>query len=232
MEREDTQAGVPSQVVTAPADDLDGAGPFAAAVRATRTAMLIIDARQPDRPIVFANDAFCAMTGYARAEIIGRDCYFLHGPATDPDGVAAIRAAIEAGEPVETDIVNYRKSGEAFCSQLLLTPVRDAAGILTHFVSSLVDVTAERAVRGELLERNAALVELSDRLSERARELTDTNRRLETEIEERRRIETAFTHSLAAADRAQTVLLEREAHLRSVLDTVPEATIIIDEGGG
>ena len=34
--------------------------PFAAAIRATRMSMIITDPRQPDNPIVFANDAFLA----------------------------------------------------------------------------------------------------------------------------------------------------------------------------
>jgi PAS domain S-box-containing protein len=229
-EREGASAAVPTTAV--PDDDFDGGvGPFAVAVRATRTAMVITDARRPDQPIVFVNDAFCGMTGYTRAEILGRNCRFLQGTASDPAVVAAIRAALEAGEAVETDIVNYRKNGEAFWNQLLIAPVRDAAGTVTHFISNQVDVTAQRAARVELLDQNAVLMELSDRLSERARELAETNERLREEVEERLRVEVAFTRSLATADQARAALLEREAHLRSVLDTVPEATIVIDENG-
>lgn len=53
------------------------ADPFAAAVRATRMPMIITDPKQPDNPIVFANDAFLELTGYDRHEIIGRNCRFL-----------------------------------------------------------------------------------------------------------------------------------------------------------
>ena len=49
--------------------------PFAAAMRATRMPMLITDPRQPDNPIVFANDAFLRLTGYPQtrssAAIVG-----------------------------------------------------------------------------------------------------------------------------------------------------------------
>jgi phosphoglycerate-specific signal transduction histidine kinase len=55
-----------------------------------------------------------------------------------------------------------------------------------------------------LLDQNATLTELSDQLSERARELAETNRRLQAEIEERERVEAAFTHSLATADEARS----------------------------
>ena len=61
--------------------------PFAAAIRATRMAMLITDPRQPDNPIVFANEAFLRLTGYERDEVIGQNCRFLQGPDTDSAAV-------------------------------------------------------------------------------------------------------------------------------------------------
>jgi PAS domain S-box-containing protein len=92
--------------------DFDGnSGSFAVAIRATRTAMLVTDARLAENPVVFVNDAFCRMTGYARAEVMGRNCRFLQGPMSDPAVVATIRASLAAGESIETDIVNYRKNG-------------------------------------------------------------------------------------------------------------------------
>jgi PAS domain S-box-containing protein len=205
--------------------------PFAVAVRATRTAMVITDARQADHPIAFVNDAFCRMTGYARAGVLGRNCRFLQGSDTDPATVAAVRAAIGAGERVETEILNYRANGEVFWNRLLISPVHDADGGLTHFISNQVDVTAERAGRSDLQDHNAALIELSGRLGERAEELAQANRSLQSEIEERKRVEVAFRRSLGAADHARTALLEREVHLRSVLDTVPDAMIVIDDRG-
>lgn len=53
--------------------------PFAAAMRATRMPMIITDPMQPDNPIIFVNDAFSRLTGYARHEILGRNCRFLQG---------------------------------------------------------------------------------------------------------------------------------------------------------
>ena len=53
--------------------------PFAAAVRATRMAMIITDPRQADNPIVFANAAFFKLTGFGRDEVLGHNCRFLQG---------------------------------------------------------------------------------------------------------------------------------------------------------
>ena len=61
--------------------------PFAGAMRATRMPMLITDPRQPDNPIILANQAFLDLTGYPAEEVIGRNCRFLQGPDTDPADV-------------------------------------------------------------------------------------------------------------------------------------------------
>nr|WP_237482452.1 PAS domain-containing protein [Lichenibacterium sp. 6Y81] len=118
----------------------------------------ISDPRQPDNPVVFVNDAFCAMSGYEAAEILGRNCRFLQGADTDPETVRRVRLALAAGEPVEADLRNYRKDGQAFWNRLMVEPVRDAEGKVSFFVASQVDVTLERARMAGLENRNADLV--------------------------------------------------------------------------
>jgi len=41
-------------------------GPFDVAAETTRMAMVFTDAANPDHPIIFANDSFLSLTGYAR----------------------------------------------------------------------------------------------------------------------------------------------------------------------
>ncbi|MGX7708800.1 HWE histidine kinase domain-containing protein [Methylobacterium sp. Gmos1] len=118
--------------------------PFAAAVRATRMPMVITDPHQPDNPIVFVNDAFTRLTGYARDEIVGRNCRFLQGPGTDAGDVARIRTAIARRVPIEIDLLNHKKTGEAFWNRLLVSPVFGEDGALTYFFASQFDVTLER----------------------------------------------------------------------------------------
>lgn len=124
--------------------DDNGSDPFASAVRATRMPMIITDPRLPDNPIVFVNDAFGKLTGYDRDEIMGRNCRFLQGQDTDMADVGRVRDAIRAREPIELDLLNYKKDGTHFWNRLLVSPVFGNDNTLLYFFASQYDVTIER----------------------------------------------------------------------------------------
>ncbi len=127
--------------------------PFAAAMRATRMAMIITDPRKPDDPIVYCNNSFLKLAGYERDEVMGRNCRFLQGPETDRKAVEAIRTALETRTDIAIDILNYRKDGTTFWNALYLSPVSDETGELQFFFASLLDVTdrkeSENRIRAE-----------------------------------------------------------------------------------
>ena len=131
--------------------------PFAAAVRATRMPMIVTDPRRDDNPIVFANAAFLALTGYAHDEVIGRNCRLLQGRDTDPASVAAIRAAVEGRHDISVDLLNYRKDGTPFWNALYLSPVTTAAGELQFFFASQMDITDRVEVQLFLTEQREVL---------------------------------------------------------------------------
>jgi PAS domain S-box-containing protein len=118
----------------------------------------ISDPTRPDNPLVYANDAFVAITGYDREETLGRNCRFLQGPGTDEEAVAEVRAAIDDERPVVTELLNYRADGEPFWNRLTVAPVRDRAGEVSHFVGFQQDVT-DHVERDRTLEQYEAVVE-------------------------------------------------------------------------
>ena len=123
---------------------------FHAAVHATRMPMVVADPRQPDTPLVFANEAFLEMTGYSIAEILGKNCRFLQGPDTDPSTVALIGEAIRAEKELTVELLNYRKDGSTFWNALFLTPVRGESGELLYYFSSQLDVSRRRDAEAAL----------------------------------------------------------------------------------
>ncbi len=117
----------------------------------------IADARQPGQPLIYANQGFERITGYSIADVMGRNCRFLQGPDTDPAAMAEIRAALAESRPCLVEILNYRKDGSTFWNRLSITPVRDGAGTVTHFIGVQSDVTARRLAEDGLRRSNAAL---------------------------------------------------------------------------
>src|ERR1700686_4305465 len=111
-------------------------GPFVLAAETTRMAMLFTDAKEPGNPIIFANNAFLDLTGYAREEVLGQSFNFLMARGTDPDSLARIEAAF-AGNAVGGSEISYRrKDGSFFWSAILISPVRNESDdIVQHFAS-------------------------------------------------------------------------------------------------
>ena len=106
-------------------------------------ATVISNPRRPDNPLEAANSAFCALTGYAESEIVGRNCRFLAGEATEPWITDQIRAAIGARRPILVDILNYRRDGTAFRNGVLVTPLFDDEGHLSWFLGSQVELGSD-----------------------------------------------------------------------------------------
>ena len=64
-----------------------------ALIEQSHVAAVVSDPLRPDNPIIACNDAFMRLTGYSRAEIIGRNCRFLRGEGTEPEQTEMLRAA-------------------------------------------------------------------------------------------------------------------------------------------
>ncbi|TWU46823.1 Sensory/regulatory protein RpfC [Rubripirellula reticaptiva] len=111
------------------------------AIDAASTGFIIVDALAEDMPIVYANQGFYNLTGFHPDDIVGRNCRFLQGSRTDPDDVQKIRDAISKQRECRLTILNVRRDGTEFYNDLVITPVADEEGRVTHFVGAQNDVT-------------------------------------------------------------------------------------------
>lgn len=116
-------------------------------VGASPLAMVISNPRLPDNPIEVANAAFCNLTGYSEAEIVGRNCRFLAGESTEPWVTGEIREALRDRRPLLVDILNYKKDGTPFRNGVMITPLFDPEGDLAWFLGSQVDLGEPSADR-------------------------------------------------------------------------------------
>ncbi len=134
----------------------------------------VADATRDDEPLIYVNDGFVELTGYSRSEILGRNCRFLQGEETSEDTVAEIRKAIDAEEPIVTELLNYRKDGSMFWNRLSIQPVRDDTGTVTHFLGFQQDISDEK-----LYEQERTLFELQADAIEQVVFITDADGSIE-----------------------------------------------------
>ncbi|MFO7529132.1 MAG: EAL domain-containing protein [Marinobacter sp.] len=123
---------------------------FKRGLESSDNAVLVVDERDPDRPIVFANPAFTAMTGYDRDEVVGTPARQLAGIETDPDDLEQIRSATESGRPVTLTLKSYRKDGSPFWNQVSVAPVHNNQQIVTHFVAIMKDISVRKEEESQL----------------------------------------------------------------------------------
>jgi PAS domain S-box-containing protein len=117
------------------------------AITTANDAVIVADAEPlagEGRRIVYVNEAFTRMTGYAPEEILGRTARILQGPDTDPETVQRIHAALERREPVRAELLNYRKDGSPFWVEISIVPVLDEDGRVVQWTSVQRETTERK----------------------------------------------------------------------------------------
>ncbi len=105
----------------------------------------------PGPEIVYVNEEFCRMTGYAAEEVIGKTPRILQGPMTERAELDRVRRCLSRGEPFKGgEIVNYRKDGSEYILEWHLVPLYNNGGELTHWIASERDITEQRALEEQL----------------------------------------------------------------------------------
>lgn len=120
----------------------------------------------------------------------------MQGPDTDLAVNAHIRANLKKWKPVQVEVLNYRKDGTKFWSELNIVPIANSKGWYTHWISIQRDVTARRE---QQQKREQINLELERRVQERTAALAEANAALEAEIAERKVLEVQRETLLAEA---------------------------------
>lgn len=73
--------------------------------------------------IIFVNEAFTRLTGYASSEVIGQTPSVLQGSETDPAALKRLDETVKRGETFHGTVINYRKDGTSFEMEWKVTPI-------------------------------------------------------------------------------------------------------------
>lgn len=122
---------------------------LATAIEQAAEMVLVTDA-QGD--IVYANPAFEAVTGYARAEVLGKNPRLLKSGAQDAEFYRAMWATISAGKTWHGRVVNKKKDGTLYTQESAISPVRNATGSIVSYVTVNRDITRDLTLEAQLFE--------------------------------------------------------------------------------
>ncbi len=124
---------------------------FSMALEQTADAIMITNS---DGVIEYANKSFEAITGYSLAEVAGGTPRILKPTGAiqnQPGDYERLWRTIKSGEVFNDVLINQRKDGSIYYEEKTITPLKSAAGKITHFISTGRDIS-ERMRTQEYLQ--------------------------------------------------------------------------------
>ncbi|XP_065605158.1 potassium voltage-gated channel subfamily H member 4 [Cyrtonyx montezumae] len=97
-------------------------------------------------PIVYCSDGFCDLTGFARTEVMQKNCScrFLCGAETSEPVLQRIEKVLEGKQEQQAEVCFYKKGGAAFWCLLDIMPIKNEKGEVVLFLVSFKDITESR----------------------------------------------------------------------------------------
>jgi len=100
--------------------------------------------------ILSVNDGFCAISGYAREELVGQNHRVINSGYHPPEFWKEMWRTISSGRPWRGEVCNRAKDGSLYWVDSVIAPFFDAEGRIEKYVSLRTDVTERRHAEAEL----------------------------------------------------------------------------------
>jgi len=116
---------------------------FQRAVEQCPVSIIITDT---EARIQYANPKFSEITGYSRAEILGKNPRLLKSGLMPETTFEKLWACLANGDVWTGELCNRRKNGEIFWEFARILPITDALGQVTHYLAVKEDITERHRV--------------------------------------------------------------------------------------
>jgi PAS domain S-box-containing protein len=134
-------------------------------VDASNDGIVVAEQEGEDNILIYANQAFEALTGYAVDDILYQDCRFLQGDDRQQPALDLIREALINKQPCRQIVRNYHKDGSLFWNELSITPVLNEADQLTYFIGIQKNVTKQIEAEQRVLQLEAELKQAREEIA-------------------------------------------------------------------
>jgi PAS domain S-box-containing protein len=93
------------------------------------------------KSILWTSHSFMALTGYTMTEVLGKTPSLLQGKDTNMALMRTVGERLKRAKSVDITTRNHRKSGESYLCKIMINPMRNSEGELTHFLAVEHEVT-------------------------------------------------------------------------------------------
>jgi diguanylate cyclase (GGDEF)-like protein/PAS domain S-box-containing protein len=116
--------------------------------------------------IEYINPAFTAMTGFSAREALGHHPSLVKSGRHEAQFYRQLWDALQRGQTFRDVFINRKKGGELYYEEKTITPLKDARGRITHYISTGKDITERMQTQERLhyLSYHDVLTELPNRL--------------------------------------------------------------------
>lgn len=97
-----------------------------------KKAIVLTDANQS---IVWVNNNFINLTGYQSSELLGRNPRFLQGKEQNQPAAQNIKKDLIKAKPTTQNVLNYRKSGDAYLCCVKIFPLFNKQQELVNYIA-------------------------------------------------------------------------------------------------
>lgn len=103
-----------------------------------------------NRNILRVNRAFTSITGYTAEDVIGQTPMLFNSYHQDDSFYAELWDCIFAAGAWQGEIWTQRKNGDVYLAWLMVTPVKDNNGNITHYVTAITDITERKEAEEQI----------------------------------------------------------------------------------
>ena len=135
--------------ITAERRNLEEKKLLATAIEQTDSSVLITDI---DRRILYANSAAQRNSGYDLEELIGNTPKIFQSNLTDAAVYRQLHETLAQGQVWSGRLRNRRKNGQIYEEDVVISPVRNDEGQLSHYVAIKRDMTEMTTLQRQLLQ--------------------------------------------------------------------------------